>query len=197
MNGLLGLSRQSLWGVLLFLDSIFVIVFGGAVTMIASKHWQAPPPPGVMVKRRRPVAAKATETAAKLLQAPSTERTPEPLKTAAPAPASTPARTPASITASVPAAPASPVITPAAGKSKARGVVFKLHAPHARSVQIVGAFIVHGGRKDMVKGPDGTWTIKLYLNQGQYRYFFSIDKKKALDPGNPRSDRGASLLSIP
>ena len=32
---------------------------------------------------------------------------------------------------------------------------------------------------------------------GNYRYFFSVDKKKTLDPENPNSDRGASLLTIP
>jgi hypothetical protein len=39
--------------------------------------------------------------------------------------------------------------------------------------------------------------VKLYLNHGQYRYFFAVDKKKTLDPENPRSDRGASLLAVP
>ena len=75
--------------------------------------------------------------------------------------------------------------------------VFKLRAPNAGSVQLVGAFIVRGGRKEMTKDSEGVWSVKLYLNPGQYRYFFSVDKKKTLDPENPRSDRGASLLPVP
>ncbi len=72
--------------------------------------------------------------------------------------------------------------------------MFKLRSANADAVQLVGAFIVHGGRKEMAKTGDGTWSVKLYLNPGQYRYFFSVDKKKTLDPENPNSDRGASFF---
>jgi hypothetical protein len=117
-------------------------------------------------------------------------RPPKPsLLNEAPKPRSTPS--PAT-TGAAPAAPA-----PAAAPGKALPVVFKLRAPSAGNVQLVGAFIVHGGRKEMTKNAEGVWTVKLYLNAGQYRYFFSVDKKKLLDPENPRSDRGASLLTVP
>ena len=72
-----------------------------------------------------------------------------------------------------------------------------MHAPKAKNVELVGAFIVRGGRKDMSRQDDGTWTVTLYLNPGSYRYFFSVDKNKQLDPENPRSEKGASLLSLP
>ena len=49
----------------------------------------------------------------------------------------------------------------------------------------------------MSRQDDGTWTVTVYLNPGSYRYFFSVDKKKTLDPENPRSERGASILSLP
>jgi hypothetical protein len=105
-----------------------------------------------------------------------------------------PRSTPALATAAAPAA--SPAAASAAATTKAQPVLFKLRAD-AKAVQLVGAFIVHGGRKDMTKGADGVWSVKLYLNHGQYRYFFAVDKKKTLDPENPRSDRGASLLTVP
>ena len=83
------------------------------------------------------------------------------------------------------------------GKIKALKTEFKLHAPKAKAVELVGAFIVRGGRKEMNRQEDGTWSVLLYLNPGSYRYFFSVDKKKQLDPENPHSEKGASLLAIP
>ncbi|MDP3542196.1 MAG: hypothetical protein Q8T11_06950 [Elusimicrobiota bacterium] len=92
---------------------------------------------------------------------------------------------------------AAPAAAPADGKVKALKTEFKVHAPKAKAVELVGAFIVRGGRKDMSREGDGSWTVTLYLNPGTYRYFFAIDKKKQLDPENPLSDKGASLLTIP
>ena len=99
------------------------------------------------------------------------------------------------------AASPAPAAGPAPSASRAPGkaipVQFQLRAPKAREVELVGAFIVRGGRKDMSRQSDGSWTITLYLNPGDYRYFFSVDKKKQLDPENPRTERGASVLSVP
>jgi hypothetical protein len=97
--------------------------------------------------------------------------------------------------ASKPAAPSA--AAPADGKVKALKTEFKIRAPRAKAVELVGAFIVRGGRKEMTRADDGTWTVTLYLNPGAYRYFFSVDKKKQLDPENPNSEKGASLLTIP
>jgi 1,4-alpha-glucan branching enzyme len=94
-------------------------------------------------------------------------------------------------------APAPAAATPVIGSRKAVPIEFKLRAPKAQSVGLIGAFIVRGGRKEMARQGDGTWAVTLYLHPGQYRYFFSVDKKKQLDPENPRVDRGASLLEVP
>ncbi|MCR4294753.1 MAG: hypothetical protein NUW21_04415, partial [Elusimicrobia bacterium] len=90
-----------------------------------------------------------------------------------------------------------PAAAPANGKVKAVKTEFKVQAPKAKAVELVGAFIVRGGRKEMDRRGDGSWTVTLYLNPGTYRYFFAVDKKKRLDPENPLSDKGASLLTIP
>lgn len=201
-------GSHRLWAFLLVLDSIFVIVFGGAVAAKVYQYWKTPAvvvsapvhrrtppkPPEPAKAEPAPPAPKAAETA-KAEPAPKAEpksshhaeapRPPKPsMLVEAPKPHAAPS--PAS---AAPAAPSGPV--------KAQPVVFKVRAPGAGSVQLVGAFIVHGGRKEMAKDGSGNWTVKLYLNPGQYRYFFAVDKKKTLDPENPRSDRGASLLTVP
>jgi len=215
-------GSHRLWAFLLVLDSVFVIVFGGAVAAKVYQYWKAP---AVVVAPARPhprakaaEAAKAPEPAASTAAAPA--KPVEPPKAAAPekpAPKPEAARRadaprppkpsllsdgPKPHAAPVPArasavAPAPAAAAPAAVPGKALPVVFKIHAPSAGSVHLVGAFIVRGGRKEMTKDSGGDWSVKLYLNPGQYRYFFAVDKKKTLDPENPRSDRGASVLSVP
>jgi hypothetical protein len=118
-----------------------------------------------------------------LADAPKHRETPKPADAGGKSPAAKPA-------------PAAPAVA-ADGKVKALKTEFKLLAPKAKAVELVGAFIVRGGRKDMSRQDDGAWTVTLYLNPGTYRYFFSVDKKKQLDPENPRSEKGASLLTIP
>ena len=214
-------GSHRLWAFLLVLDSVFVIVFGGAVAKIVYQYWKAPTAAPAPVSRRHPAPVKPPEAvkppepvpstaavaappapAPKPVEAPKPEpkaarrpdspRPPKPsLLNDGPKPHAAPA--PVAATASAPPAPAAAPAAP----GKALPVVFKLRAPNAGSVQLVGAFIVRGGRKEMTKDADGVWAVKLYLNPGQYRYFFSVDKKKTLDPENPRSDRGASLLPVP
>ena len=213
------------WAILLFLDAIFVILFAGAAATKVYEHWKTPAA-AVPVGRRRPAPkpaepTKPAEPAAVVAAAPvkpvEPPKPPEPVK---PAPKPEPIKTAAhhaetgprppkpSLLNDAPKPRATPTLSggftapaapaPAADvKSKAQAVVFKVRAPNARAVQLVGAFIVRGGRKEMVKDGDGFWSVKLYLNPGQYRYFFAVDKKKTLDPENPQSDRGASLLSVP
>jgi outer membrane biosynthesis protein TonB len=216
-------GSHGLWLFLLVLDSVFVAVFGGAVALKVYQYWKAPSVPPPAAARRHPAskppeAPKPAEQAAApkpVPPAPAPAPAPEPPKPApkpepknvraAPAPrppkpsliteAPKPRSTPGLASSAAPAAP-SPAPASAA-PAKALPVVFKLRAPNAGVVQLVGAFIVHGGRKEMTKGSDGTWSVKLYLNPGQYRYFFAVDKKKTLDPENPNSDRGASLLTVP
>ena len=208
-------GSHGLWLFLLVLDSVFVAVFGGAVALKVYQYWKAPNAVVSPAARRHPVAApKPAEQAAvpkppapppapapepskpaakpepKIARAPAAPRPPKPsLINEPPKPRSTPGLASSGASASP---------SPAAGApAKALPIVFKLRASGAGAVQLVGACIVHGGRKDMTRASDGTWTVKLYLNPGQYRYFFSVDKKKTLDPENPNSDRGASLLTLP
>ena len=212
-------GSHKLWAFLLVLDSVFVIVFAGAVAAKVYQHWKTPVIAVVTAPRKRfqkavepPVASTAP------IPAPEPVKPPEPPKAAAAKPAADAPRPPkpsmlseapkhretpkpadAAVKASPAAKPAAAVAAPAAaeGKIKALRTEFKVHAPKAKAVELVGAFIVRGGRKDMSRQDDGTWTVTLYLNPGSYRYFFSVDKKKQLDPENPHSEKGASLLTIP
>jgi hypothetical protein len=218
-------GSHKLWAFLLVLDSVFVIVFAGAVAAKVYQHWKAPAIAATPAPRKRPVKAADTPVAS-TAPAPVPAPTPEPVKAPEPPkPAPVAAAKPAadsprppkpSMLAEAPkhrespkpsdAGGKAPVAKPAAapapapaadGKVKALRTEFKIHSPKAKSVELVGAFIVRGGRKDMSREGDGTWTVTLYLNPGTYRYFFSVDKKKQLDPENPHSDKGASLLTIP
>jgi cytoskeletal protein RodZ len=218
-------GSHRLWAFLLVLDSLFVIVFAGAVAASVYHYWKSPAPSltnkrpskspevvktAVPVVSTAPVAAQAkspepsSPSPKQPIAAPRPNDGPRPPKpsllTDAPKPRSTPA--PTGAVASAPAkTPEAPKMESSADKAvdnkKAMPVIFKLHAPEASSVQLIGAFIVHGGRKEMSTDSEGLWSVKLYLNPGQYRYFFSVDKKKMLDPENPNSDRGASIITVP
>lgn len=181
-------GSHRLWAVLLVVDSVFVIVFGGAVAAKVYQYWKAPlAPSSPVVVRHRPPKEQPP------VKPPETPPTPPEQPDKPPKTAEPPPRPPA--TAEPPQAkPAAP--SPAIGRPKAQPVEFKLRAADAKSVQLIGAFIVHGGRKEMSRKGDGTWTLTLYLHPGRYRYFFSVDRKKLLDPENPHSDRGASVMTL-
>lgn len=217
-------GSHRLWAFLLILDSAFVIVFAGAVAAKVYQYWKAPAAP-LVAARRRPVKEAPKPEPAPAPEPPKAETAkaeppkPEPVKAEPAKPESKPLvesprppkpsllsdgpkhrETPGLAGASSPAKPApasSAAPAPVIGSRKAVPVEFKLRAPKAQSVGLIGAFIVRGGRKDMSRQSDGTWQVTLYLHPGQYRYFFSVDKKKQLDPENPRVDRGASLLEVP
>ncbi len=182
-------GSHRVWALLLVLDSAFVIVFGGLVASKLYQYWNEPAPALVHRRVARPVeSAKPSQpAAAPRAEPPAAAPAPPPI-IAAPTPAPVEAPRPA---------PVLPSPSADAKSAKARPVDFKLHARRASSVQIVGAFIVHGGRKEMARRPDGIWSVRLYLKPGRYRYFFFVDGKRVLDPANPDSDRGASLLSLP
>lgn len=205
-------GSHKLWAFLLVLDSVFVIVFTGALAAKVYQYWKAPAAPLVPAARKRPVkAVEAPVASTAPAPAPEPVKAPEPPKPVQEAPrppkpsmlveapkhreTPKPADDGGKSPAAKPAAPAAAV----AGDAKVKAVrtEFKLHAPKAKAVELVGAFIVRGGRKDMIRQDDGTWTVTLYLNPGSYRYFFSVDKKKQLDPENPHSDKGLSLLAVP
>ena len=194
---------QRLWAVLLVLDSLFVIVFGGALAAKVYQHWQAPPAP---IARRRPVPAKpappkpaeakAPEPAKAEPAKPKAVELPKNLPVPKPSLLNEPPRheaaklkgSPTTATAEAPAAPKA---------SKAQPVEFHLSAPAAKKVELYGAFIVRGnGRKKMAKQSDGTWTLTLYLTPNTYRYHFLVDGKKALDPAASETKRGDSVVTV-
>lgn len=207
---------QKLWAVLLVLDSFFVIIFGGALAAKVYQHWQAPPP--LPTRRPKPVAAKPAEpaqastAAAKPAEAPKPEPV-KPVAKAEPAPnpnaprppkpsllheaprreaahmqgAGAPSAAPAAAPSAAPAAPANPM--------KAVPVEFT-YKGNAKRVELVGAFIVRGGKKAMIESAPGVWTLTLYLTPNTYRYHYFVNGKKVLDSGNPKSDRGMSVITV-
>lgn len=212
-------GSHRLWAFLLVLDSAFVIVFAGTVAAKVYQHWRAPAPVAAAPRRPAPkpapkpepapeepkpeAAAKPEPTPAPKAEAPKpapdAPRPPKPsLLAEAPKPRETPALAPAKpAPAPKPDAPAPSAPIDPAARPKASPVEFKIRSPKAKSVQLVGAFIVRGGRKEMSRDGEGVWSVTVYLHPGSYRYFFSVDKKKVLDPENPQTDRGASVLSVP
>ena len=206
---------QRLWAVLLVVDSFFVIIFGGALAAKIYQHGQAPSVNAALPRHRRapkPATAKPEKPPEPAVAAPAPSAKPEPpppAKPAQPADAlrppkpsllhSAPTRANAQPQAAAPApaaaAPAVAVPAPTA-KTKALPTEFLLKSPAARTVELVGAFIVHGGKKAMVSHPDGTWTLTLYLTPNTYRYWFLVNGKKTLDPHNPKTDRGASVMAV-
>jgi hypothetical protein len=166
-----------LWAAALVVDSLFVIVFGGAVAAKVYQHWKAP-------AAQRPTAAAAK----KPVEAPKPPPEPAPAQPV-PAPAQAPEPPKAAAEPPQEAEPAT--------SGRAVAVDFQLKAPGAKSVELGGAFIVrNNGRKPMVRHSDGTWTLTLYLTPDTYRYFFLVNGKKTLDPKNPKTDRGASVLIV-
>lgn len=129
-----------------------------------------------------------------LLAAPPAQRPPPKASLAAsdPKPQTQPAK-PAAKKETSAAAPA----PDATVKVKASAVEFKIHAPSAKQVALAGAFLVKGGKKDMMEDGTGHWLLTIYLKPGSYRYHFIIDGKKTLDTDNPKIDRGASVLVVP
>lgn len=206
-------GSHRLWAFLLVLDAVFVIVFGGAVAAKVYQHWKtpAPVPAAAATGRRRPAKEPAkpaepspsttTAAAAELPKPPEPEKpSPKPDPKNSRHDGETPRPPKPSLLTNAPKPHETPKLAataPAVKTAKALPVEFELRAADAKSVQLVGAFIVRGGHKEMAKKADGTWSVTLYLHPGQYRYFFSVDKKKMLDPENLRSSRGASLLTVP
>lgn len=206
-------GSHKLWAFLLVLDSAFVIIFAGAVAAKVYQYWSAPAVVVAPARRARPPkAADAPAAATAPAPAPEAVKPPEPPKPAPvvegkPAP-DAPRPPKPSMLADAPRHRGTPGLAPSSGAAapaaqaapgapvKAIRTEFKLHAPKAKSVELVGAFIVRGGRKDMSRDGDGTWMVTLYLNPGTYRYFYSVDKKKQLDP-NAQTDKGASLRTLP
>ncbi|MBI4875102.1 MAG: esterase [Acidobacteria bacterium] len=68
-----------------------------------------------------------------------------------------------------------------------RKVTFRLHAPSAEAVNLVGSDIPNNGKgAPMTKGAEGVWEVSLGpLAAGAYRYQFNIQGVPVIDPRNP------------
>ncbi|MDE2313234.1 MAG: hypothetical protein KGL04_03565 [Elusimicrobia bacterium] len=174
-------SSQKIWAVLLVADSFFVILFGGALAATLYEHWQAPPAVPVLFQHQKPEA--------------------RPPKPAAQHPAAQPKAVQAGKSAASarkpPAAPVAKQASSTANPQKAHPVVFKLRAPHARSVDLAGAFLIREGGRESMRRKKGAWTLKVYLMPGSYRYYFLVNGKKRLYPTDARRKNGDSLLVVP
>jgi outer membrane biosynthesis protein TonB len=201
---------QGLWGVLLVLDAVFMVTFGGTLGMKVYQHVFATPE---MTAPKRPHRPPKTPPAPKPAEpAAAKPEPPKPAEPAKPAPkqAETPAEAglrppkpsllseaPAREKAGLQGAAASSAAAADASKQKAVPTDFSIKAPGAKSVELAGAFLVRGGgKKAMVGHPDGTWTVTLYLTPNTYRYWFLVNGKKTLDPLSPTVDRGASVRTV-
>ncbi len=177
-------GARKLWAFLLMLDSLFVLMFAGALAAKMYQHWEAP---AVVLRpgpRRRPPPPVLSPIA------------PEPAAVVAPVVEESAVGI-AKIVATSAAEPVAPIPPrPSPLKVQAMPTEFKIYAPKAKAVELVGAFLVRDRRKAMTRRNDGAWTVAVYLNPGVYRYYFFVDKKKQLDPENPRSAKGYSLLTL-
>jgi enterochelin esterase-like enzyme len=68
-----------------------------------------------------------------------------------------------------------------------RQVVFRIFAPQAQSVRLMGSDIPINLRgTDMTKGENGVWEVTLGpIDPGAYRYNFNVDRVSVIDPRNP------------
>ena len=69
-----------------------------------------------------------------------------------------------------------------------RRIIFKLHAPEAKSVHLAGNFNgwntgSHPLRQDKRSKAQGVWQRALYLDPGVYAYRFIVDGRGPDDPG--------------
>lgn len=197
-------GSHRLWAVLLVLDAAFVIVFAGLVASKLYQHWMEPVRAAAKVSRRAkappPLPAAVAPPAVKIPQAQAAAPAPAPTPAApavapAPAPRAAP-QSPAPTKARAASRDAATTVSAARSANKARAVDFRLRARRATSVDVVGAFIVHGGHKAMTRKANGVWTVRLYLNPGRYHYFFLVDGKRELDPSQPAYGSDASLLTV-
>lgn len=67
----------------------------------------------------------------------------------------------------------------AAGSAQGHLVKFKLYAPGASTVSVVGDFNQWGSaaQSRLIKNGNGEWTIDIPLSSGNYQYAFVVDKK--------------------
>ena len=67
--------------------------------------------------------------------------------------------------------------------ASSKQITFSLHAPHARSVEVVGDFNGWAtGKHAMKKDAGGNWKLAVKITPGTYHYKFMVDGEWWLDP---------------
>jgi chromosome partitioning protein len=69
--------------------------------------------------------------------------------------------------------------------STSEGIVFTLHAPEARHVQLAGDFNAWNPTDSEMEFRDGIWRKTVSLAPGRYRYRYVVDGRWQSDPLNP------------
>ena len=92
------------------------------------------------------------------------------------------------------------VVSPEVSDDKT--ATFRVYAPKAEKVLLLGDWLKQGAQHEMTKGADGVWTTKAGpFPPGAFIYGFEIDGLQLPDPSNAsvklRADRVGSLVHIP
>lgn len=194
------MASHKLWFFLIIVDLVFLAIFGGTAASKVYRYWNmpeikkaAPPPKKPPKPAKLPPKKKASAPAKKE----AVKKAPEPAKkkpTAKKAPPAAKKATPKKAEKTKKKTTKSPV-----KKVRARPIEFRFRAPNAKKVQLAGAFLVSSGGKMAMEQKSGKiWSLTIYLKPSEtYRYYFIVDGKKTLDPQNPRSSGGASVIAIP
>jgi hypothetical protein len=84
-----------------------------------------------------------------------------------------------------------------------RHVIFRIHAPHAEAVQLVGSDIPGNNQgAPLTKGDNGVWEVTIGpIDPGAFRYNFNVDGVTTIDPHNPATSESNnntwSLFDVP
>lgn len=71
------------------------------------------------------------------------------------------------------------IISPSPGNGNGGGVIFKVSASNARSVNLAGDFSGFEPIEMEDEDGDGVWTVRLDLKKGKYEYYYLINGEKA------------------
>ncbi len=193
-------SGQKLWGLLLVIDSFFVVIFGGAFAAKLYESWQTPAreftAPIHELKPALPKPLRAVSSIPQHLKKATISQSPTP---AAPKPiAAQPPQTQKQknqVAKTHLPSYKEPQILPSRGPEKARGVVFHYYGKKSHRVFLIASFI-RGRKEPLKKAKRGGWKAKVFLMPGNYRYQFLVDGRKILDPRNPRHKGRFSFFSL-
>ena len=83
----------------------------------------------------------------------------------------------------------------------AEPVTFRLQAPAAREVLLIGSFSAWQGRHALRRAADGSWAVVLDVQPGRYEYFYLVDGRWTLNPQAPNLPDGLggrnNVLTVP